>query len=62
MTEQELIEQWVRNNRPEVVKPTLFVQQRVDLIKELIESPSEQQYKLVELEVHYIRKHQKGEQ
>lgn len=61
MTEQELIEQWLKENKPEVVKVDLFTRNRVNLLKELIELPSEQQHKLVELEIHYIRKHN-GEQ
>ena len=56
MTEQELIEQWMKLNRPEIMPKTLFTQQRVNLIKELIEAPSEQQHRLINLEIHYIEK------
>jgi diphthamide synthase subunit DPH2 len=59
MNRQELIEQWVKENKPTIMEKTLHTRQRVDLIKELIESPSEQQHKLVEFEIHYITQHQK---
>ena len=56
MTEQELIEMFIKNNRPIQADPTEFTQARVGLIKELLELPSNKRYKLINFERHWSKK------